>query len=285
MRRYITTSTLATVLSGIAFVGLGLGQDTRWIEVSNPRPIAQALDELEKAIGFPVHYEDVRYEAPEDVEDATERLWNSLNRSEESSVRLMVPRTRSLSFSYLLEGSGERAPMMERAVAALVASSNAADLPGQFAVQRYDRQGESDFFVLPSTMRDEDGVYRSTESLLATPVSISIDEVSGVQALSEILQRIREQTGHRLEIGTVPLGALARARVSISADNEPAGHVLIELIKELQAPPLALRVLFDPTVKYYAVNLHPVMPPEWSPHSDSSPTTSDGNPWFKPVSP
>ncbi len=269
-----------------------LSQQSLRVEVSG-RPVAEALDQFERMSGIPVHYEDVRYDHPDDVEDVSDRVWNPDNQTPvEQRRRVIVPKSRSLSFTVGIGDDGRLGdtPALERAAASLIAAAAAADLPGRFELARYERSGKADLFILPSAMRARDGVQRPSFAVLGTPISVSINAMSGVEALKLVLKRVSEVSGKTIKMGMLPFGPLAWTKVSLDADRQPAGHVLAELLSQLQGLH-SIRMLYAPDMKYYAFNMRPVRPPGWTPtptppSGGDAPTTTtqrSGSPWQRPA--
>lgn len=263
-------------------------QDTSWIDLSDPRPIAQALDGLEHLSGLGVHYEDVRYEHADDLEDVSDRVRNPEHKG--PPTRVVIPKGRAFSFSFPVDG-GRLADTaaVERALDGLLTANNAASMPGRFQVHRY---GQGDLFLLPTSVRGMDGAAKTYFAVLSTPISVLGGKMSGAGALGMILKKTSEASGQRIEVGMVPFGALSNTVVSLEEEQRPAASILAELLSKLGGQ-YAIRMLYGPDVRYYAFNLRSVAratedavsPPEPPQEQTSAPPSKSAsdNRWFRPA--
>jgi hypothetical protein len=92
-----------------------------------------------------------------------------------------------------------------------------------------------------------------TQPALDTPVSISLQQVLGIEALHAILQQVSQRTGFRFTDGTGTLGLATplSPKVSITATNEPAKYVLARLLGNAES----YIPLFEPNQCYYTFNI------------------------------
>jgi hypothetical protein len=114
-----------------------------------------------------------------------------------------------------------------------------------------------------------------TSPILSAPITLSTNQGVAYDVLKQILAQVHQATGYRVDIGSVPVNALAMARVTIDAVREPANHVLMWLLNGIlsypqllpsKSPSFAYHVLYDPKLKYYLFNIVEVAP-ELSTHT------------------
>src|ERR1700730_11306504 len=110
------------------------------ITVQDPRPVAKAIQELEKKYGWRITYEDPPYSQNSDITDVTDFPWpgvpvqslsqlQSLRRKSERNSRMLGPKGGSLSFTL-----ASADPEKLGAVEALVKSYNVSRGGNVFAV-------------------------------------------------------------------------------------------------------------------------------------------------------
>lgn len=254
-------------------------QQTMRIEVVHGRPVAELLDRYEGLSGIPIHYEDPRYEYPGDIEDVSAKVRNPAHQGPPTR-RVLVPKSRSLSTTFLVESDGRlgNPASLENALTALVSASHAHETPGTFRIGRYGQA----LFLLPTDVRDVDGSAKPYLSVLETPITVKISDADGLEALDTILKAISKASGQRLVIGTIPFLAFASARFSTDSQQRPAADVIADFFSKLSGN-LAIRMFYGPDVKYYAFNVHPVVNPAKGadPIRNQDPPAVTKSPWGK----
>ena len=264
------------------------GQEPGRIELQGGRPVAQALDQFERLSGIAIHYEDIRYEHPDDVEDVTDEVRNPEHVGP-TTHRILVPKTRSFSTTFSVGDDGRLGDVLavESALNGLLAANNAAAMPGRFRIDRY---GDRDLFLLPTSVRGSDGSAKPYSAVLGTPISVVMRGMNGAEALALILKQVSQASGQQIKMGMVPMNGLAYTKVSMESEGRPAAYVLAELLGQLGGT-FAIRMFYGPDVKYYALNVHRVVdsakalePPNPVPETPNpgSPALRDG-PFFRRV--
>lgn len=266
------------ILSVLLVAIPAFSQQLSRIDVADGRPIAQVIDNFERLSGIPVHYEDARYEYAGDIEDVSAQVRKPEYRGAPTRL-VLVPKTRSLSTTFFVGSDGRLGNQadLERALAALMASSHTSGMPGSFRIDTY---GQNLFFV-PTDVRGVDGSTKPNPSVLATLVTVKVSKMNGLEALDVILKAISKASGQKVEIGQVPFGSLASTQFSTDSQGRPAADVLTELLSKLQGRN-AIRMFYGPDVKYYAFNMHPVLDLAKGPEQPAQPPPpSTNSPWGK----
>jgi hypothetical protein len=213
------------------------------------RPLAAALDNLQRSFGGVINYEDVPYANPADLEDSATPEQKKLD----PTFKFLVPRRGQLTASIPANGissEGDRISIIN----GLLSSYRANELPGDFRVEYV---GDA-VYVVPTRVLSAAGTMTDVQSVMATPVTIPFAQVSAIEAVKILLDAVSKASGADVKVGAVPFRQSTKA--SISADREPARNVLARLLASLNANTASYRLLYDPVVKYYMLNLQFVSP-------------------------
>ena len=239
--------------------------------ISQGRPVREAVLQLQKLASIPIHYEDLQYYFVDDLQAAA------------PNSTAVVPRGGSFSVNVPIDPAGKLSDDASVATAlnSVIAAAQAAGaVPGTF---RLDSSHPGVFFVEPATQHSSTGSTVPTQPILDTPVSVSLQEVPGIQVLDAIFQQVSQKTGARIDPATGTfLLAGPGSKVSITATNEPAKYVLARLLADV-APSrtLSYAMLCGPNQRYYAFNIvnpRPLQPPaQAQPYSPPPLVPSGGN--------
>lgn len=206
---------LCVALSGCAATA---AENTQAVSVENPRPVAAAIQQIEKMYNVPITYEDARY-----VNDS-EMAINEQGHS--------VIKTRSVTFTPQTLPSDAaldiRKQSARSAVADVLRSYNVSRGAEMFTVTD-DGEG---LHVTPLRFVGKFGSMENASPLLETPISLSPSVRTAAQAVREIAQAISASTGRPVGAGTLP-SLFARHTTTIAASNEPARVVLERLFQEM----------------------------------------------------
>jgi hypothetical protein len=237
------------------------------ISVNTFRPLAAVADQLQQLSQIPINYEDVRCDFPGDqttVQGAYTAAQQALA-SQNGVVGPLVdiaPRGGPLSATIAVNASRQlpNAPAVASALNSFLSSYSGSTLPGAFSMEAYNGA----FFLAPTSIRNQTGTTVLAPAVLSTPITLSVNQGVAFQVLDQILAQVSQTSGFKIGVGTVPVNALAMARVTINAVQEPANHILMWLLNSLlnhgqvlpaSSPSLAYRVLYDPKLKYYMFNI------------------------------
>jgi hypothetical protein len=238
--------------------------------VDDPRPVAEAVLSFAKRYPTVVTYEDPRYVYSGDVLDVTERV----RRNPATGVRTLIPRGGLLQVSYDVEESTGEPVDFASSVKSILEAANVGSSGGRFDL----RQEGNVFHIVPVEVRDLQGRWVKHNSILDTPITLSTDELNGYQLTEAILA----QVGQANEVGV----GLAVERFTntfmrhtgrVSATREPARDVLLRVLHEMSER-FTYLMLYDPSGKYYVLNVAVVAEPPREIPLDLSPIPRPGDP-------
>ena len=217
--------------------------------VDYPRPVAAAVLQVEKHFGWVVTYEDTSYVHPDDIVDITKRV----RRDGDMSKRVLGMRGGTIDFTYVPQTDTVEAQVGE-VMRTVVARSQAAGNTGEFRID-WVRGG---YHVVPVAIKGKSGAAEPYASLLDTRITLPAQEEDGVQMMLRLAAAITRSTKRTVTAGTMPINALARARVSVVARNEIARDVLWDALQSI-SPRLSWQLLCDVGESGpCAINIHPV---------------------------
>jgi hypothetical protein len=215
-----------------------------YVAVDNPRPLAKAIEVLERRYGWIVTYEDPRVENSADLEDVTAAVRNS------PGPRVLIPKGSAFTFVYdkpILENNAQAGPIL----AALLTTYSTSGNPGEF---RLLTSGNV-YHVVPHAVRNRAGQVVAQESVLDSRISLRMKDQSIEDVVTQILAAVSDQAGVRLQHGATPRNLLLQTRVDVEASREPARDVLVRVLAAAPRP-LSWRLFFDPGLRIYAFNVH-----------------------------
>ena len=212
------------------------------VVVSDPRPVAAAIEEIEKLSGRPITYEDPPILNKDYMMPMVEG----------GDPRLLVPSGRSLRFTLPADASAEQ---KVAAAQSMVGNYNASHGAATFSVSQ-----DGLTHVVPRQTMDASGRLMPVTPVLDTRITVAAKPRSAMELLGEICQAVSRISGQPVGIGTVPTNALLQQKIEIGANNEPARQVLEKLIVANRLS-LSWRLLYDPGLKTYYLNI-PVI--RWS---------------------
>jgi hypothetical protein len=208
------------------------------VTVSDPRPVAAAIEELERVSGKRITYED-----PPLLDDSqTMPMVQGAN----TDTSLLIPKGGSLRFKLPADASAEA---VVAAVEKIVADFNAGQRAATFSV-RHDEMAH----VVPRQVAVASGRLVPVTPVLDSKITLTPKRRSGLELLEEICRTVSAVSGQVVGVGTVPTNALVQQHVEISAKDEPARDVLEKLIAA-SGLTLSWRLLYDPGTRDYALNL------------------------------
>jgi hypothetical protein len=218
------------------------------------RPLAEAIEMLEAKYGFVITYEDPRYVHASEIEDVTEKISRHLNEFEPGKApRLFVPKGGRLSFDYdeaLVAKSDDHLSLVQQLIDANLAQGNA----GRF---RVEQQGPF-IHVIPTAIKNERGHVVPQGSVLDALISLPKEQRSGFGTLDAICAAISQGAKTRVVPGTVPINLFLRYRDEEDITRAPARDALAKFLAKVGRAPLSWQLLYDPTLKMYALNVHEV---------------------------
>jgi len=234
------------------------GQSTKLIDVSEPRPLWHALDDLQSVVGGIINYEDPPYANLLDCQDASTPQQRA---TQPPGWKLIVPRDGHLMATVPVPANGkavESDALFD--VNLLLTYYRLQKLPGDFKVE----QANGALYVTPTKVLAADGVIRDLSSPLMVAITIRNAQRSLVDTTQAILDAVQRATGLRIVTGKFPY--LPVQMVSFGASGEPARDALARLFAQSSAALQSYRLIFEPTPDLmrdtdYVLNVGPVANP------------------------
>lgn len=296
MPRSTTTVWAVSVLllAGIASPRDTYGQ-TITAEVEGGRPLAAAVDLLERVYSRPISYEDPMTVNAGELKDDIENF----QRTPDPSHRIFVQKGRKITFQYktptsLPSWSGDPQQFKAETDKALTDALNSmldgyatAGGPESFAVT--SENGSA--YVLPISFLAKEGKIQPTMAILDTKITIPPGTRTRIDLYMDICAALSKTTGTKVGASWFPVngGSMqARSPTTISGTDIPARTLLDQLLTEFEAEvwgnvplswpdgttrlsheviipssagSLSWRVLYGPGWGYF-INFHPVSRPE-----------------------
>jgi hypothetical protein len=218
------------------------------------RPLAEAIEMLETKYSFVITYEDPRYMHASEIEDVTEKVRRDLDKFEPGKPpRVFVPKGGTLSFDYdeaLTAKPDDRLILVQHLIDANLAQGNA----GRF---RMEQQGPF-IHVIPTAIKNERGHVVPQASVLDAVINLPKAQRSGLGTLEAVCEAVSQVTGTHVVLGTAPLNLFLRYRDEEGMTRVPAREALANFLAKVGRAPLSWQLLYDPTLKMYALNVHQV---------------------------
>jgi len=197
------------------------------IEVSDPRPVAAAIIELEKKFGCVITYEDPAYLHTSQIEKSPEGQ--------------LIPKWGSISFNILESLLKEYSSQGNQPI---------------FQVKKEN----GIYHVFPLKSKNINGELKSQVSILDTPISISAQNKNGAEILEMICDKLTEMTQKRVVVGTIPVEIFMGIKISYDFVKQSARKCLTTLLNDL-GNNLSWQIFNDPKLQWYVVNIHYVPSP------------------------
>lgn len=233
-----------------------MGETTLHI-VHNPRPVLQASMELARRYGYVITYEDPKYAYQGDLKDVTQER-RDLSRYPFGKA----PKTYELSGGALALTIPNAAQVDESTMYGLLEEAvqswtNGGKGGGHFQVQRQD----GIFHVVPTEVRDRNGDWQPTHSILDTPITFitqSRDDWQTYKAIGAAVSAVMGIKVITLINGGIVLGGAAdRNQYVLGAQDEPAAVVLMRAFNAMKRR-RTWYLLYEPTLRAYVLNIEDV---------------------------
>ncbi len=223
------------------------------MSVTDERPVAKAIEELEHRYHVPITYEDTLYFNANDIADVTEtvRLDQGVG---ETASRVFVPTRRTVTFALPDDAATGRSAAALAAVKSLLDSYALSEGDAAaFAVS----QDSSGLHVVSRGFTDLSGQPQSLKPALDRQISITQRDRTALDALDEICRLISEQGGKVVDLGTSPNNLIATRLVNVDFKNAKAREILESISKQLGVH-LSWQLFCGPGEEGCALNLHVV---------------------------
>jgi hypothetical protein len=221
------------------------------VSAFHPRPLWQALAAVGVEYGLNINYEDPPYSSTYDLVDDTDPGWRSKNPNAPGVTRVAGG---SFQTNFPEIATPSNAQQVEAALNAIVKSYNASGNPGHFALLS---SGGDRFTVVGNEARNAQGQLQDLPLILDTPVSLTGKEVALAGALESVAKQLTETSkmGVKVELGSVPMNALVQTRSVLTATNEKARDVIVNLLNQDKHVKLAYALLYDADTRLFFLNI------------------------------
>ena len=237
--------------------------------VDNPRPVAEAIKMLVSKYPVVVTYEDPRYRYHGDIRDVTLEVRRDMHLYDDPSEAPKVLGLAGGAFSLSYTGSHETGEPVDWAATLrqIVDTHAVGDSGGRFGIER---SGDI-FHVVPTAIKNRDGLWVEQASILDTVISIPGPEPNVGDMLDAICDALTEITGESVTLGPVPLSSILFHEGTYEANNERARDAVLRTLQSVSEY-LTWQLFYDPGREFYALNIRPVaLPPRISPERPSEP--------------
>jgi hypothetical protein len=230
------------------------------VTITDPRPVAKAIEQIESRYGWPATYEDPPYVHESQMLDVTAVVRSGRQEADTAgaSNRVLIPRGGTVSFEYDEKPSvlGLNPPSLAtlNALTHLLKSySGSVDGLEMFRVI----QSGKAFHVVPTRYVNPLGQPAEIKPLLDVPVTISPgDRKTAATLINDVCVSLSVTTGQTVVLGSAP-SFLMKVTMSIAAANEAARSVLDRIFAEIDTP-LSWDLFYDPGLRWYGLNVHVV---------------------------
>jgi hypothetical protein len=245
-RFHLSLAVLCCLVATVSF-----GHQAETITVDDPRALAKALDIVEGRYGWIVTYEDPRYVRDADVVDVTKQARRS---PDPSKGPILIPRGGSLTLNFARPPADSSTDQVANLLSSLVMQFEGFGLPGKFTIATT----EGIFHVTPTSISGTDGRPVAQRSILDAVVSLPAQkERTAYSALQVVLGLVGQATGQQVWPGTVPINLLAQSKMEAALEKVTARQMMIRIL-ESTGRGLSWRLFYDPGLKLYVFNVHPV---------------------------
>jgi hypothetical protein len=226
------------IAAAIFFVGSHAMGST--LAVRDSRPVAKAIEELEKRFGWQITYEDLPYKSA----DQPANLAPLVTESAKPPSRTPMP-DGTLEFSLPSPGQD---PFVT--LDGLVKTYNSGKSGNAFAIVRGTR-------LLHTVPKDVAGAPIPAPPVLDTLITVRPKTRGGDEFLNEVCKQTSRVAGVKIGVGTSPSNDLSQLQILTGGTKVPARRLLERLMLQNQRP-LTWRLNYVPGLKQYILNVHPV---------------------------
>ena len=232
------------------------------LKVFDPRPLKEAIDELERRLGIPINYEDPRYSNLDEIVDITDQVQNAQQKARNPDVRIRVPRGGELSLDAPIALKNATVSDVVALLVQLRQAYEARGLAGRFAVNQNNLTPSLD----PIASRDGIGQWNSYNAALNSRVTFPVARRNAYETLTLILEQVSKAIGVKVVVGGSSVLGLTNTELVLGANGESAKWVLVNLLDQISPPwgsqrkvvRFSYRMLYDPGVKYYVFSINSV---------------------------
>ena len=226
---------LVSMCLGIALVchGQTSAPTTAAVNIDSQKELSGTLYEvagqLEKMYGYSISYEAPKQVFPGDLEDQTLEVRRDLaNFPRGNAPRVLAVRRNDLSLKVKSARIVE-SDYVEQVVTEALELHNGSAAGVHFRLAK-DADG---FHIVPSEVRDSNGMWVAATSFLDTRISLTKQSRTALEAVAAIGKAIAATTGVQGGLMTGPLNLLASVNGTWEAKDEPARNVLRRVLNDV----------------------------------------------------
>jgi hypothetical protein len=212
---------------------------SKTIEITDGQPVAEAVEQLEAIYGLPITYEDTITVNVSQMEDVTEKV----QRTPDPSHRIMMIKSRTISFTYKQPSPGGGSLQTKAETEAAVADALSSVLEGYAAaggLETFTVTNEDGIFhVIAINFMNKEGSIQQMTPILDTKITISPTQRTRLSLFREICQSLTKASGISVEEGDFPFNGgseQAQTITNISGSDVTARSLLSQLLAEMAAP-------------------------------------------------
>ncbi len=249
--RVVTLICLIAVVGAFAvsLVARGRGGDAGFsFSLSDPRPMARAVELVQERYGWAITYEDPPYAHESEVQDVTD----TVSKTGDPKMHVLVPKGGAFSFAYS-PGPDEQVVNPQQLLNQLLEAYAATTNPGSFGLVKTDGM----FHVVPTAAKTADGQVIPSRSVFDAVITLPTVERSVEDTIRAITAAVSTVTGTKVVLGAGPVNMLARARLETGAAGEAARSVLVRALSAT-GQQLTWQLCYDPGLRLYGLTIRPV---------------------------
>jgi hypothetical protein len=233
-----------------AIDGVVLRQDGVF-DVTDPRPLQQAAELLERKLGVPISYEDPVWASSTDTTPASKLPSNREMVAQHPNWKgNLVPRGGTFTVVVPITPEARQAVNPAALIQGAISSYESAGNTGQFTVVQF---GENEFSIVPTKAENVTGRLADQVSPLDVKISLPEEERSLPATVDLIAQAVGVRPV-RFDSSREPQGP----RIRVGAVNETARDVLARALRIPGGVKLSFRLNYMPDVRLYVIGLNPV---------------------------
>jgi len=217
--------------------------ETVHLSANDPRPLAQALDALQREFGWLVNYEDPRYLSQLDLVEVTNP---PQHRNTASDSRVHYPGGGAFNVDFPNGVAQHSSPDEQATLQLLVDAYNRSNNPGRFELRK---TAEQRFDIVGTSAYDATGQISRQEILLDSPVALVDRQRSAFKTIELICLQVTERTHTKVTLGVFPMN-LQAVMVKVGGARLPA-RMLLSRTLTATGRKLVWRMFFDPDSKSY----------------------------------
>jgi len=219
------------------------------LSVDDGRPVAKAVQTLVSQYGYAITYEDPRYAYDGDLQDVTTQVRKDLDKYPPGKApKVIAPLGGKLTLNVpSTMGLSDVSSVLNQ----LVQSSPS----GHFRVQ----QTGDVFHVVPTEVRDRDGNWALSSSILDVPISIPTKDRSESEIMDAICQAVSSIVQVEVDVSGIRVGGFRSEAgptlYRFGADNELARSVLMRALATTSNNKRTWLIFYDVGQKLYVLNI------------------------------